>query len=325
MVHSQFTLRIRQQPEQARLSTGNERERRVIEPPPVIQISLNDASPEQECNWLQDSTYFMCANLMHPTDDNRVYTPHHPALLGQVSSTLHKLKDVNNQDGGFFVFGDLSIKAEGQFRFKFTLFKINGIQVQNIISIMSAPFLSYTAKAYPGPMEPTFLTRSFYEQGARVRVRKENSLQVSQKRKAQCEIVNERHVEQRRLSPDRYAYLRSSPLASPPSAHHAGDISEMSKQNLFSPKSVTCGMSHIGAYSDSKHWTPTVSIPHSVPISPFPSPPLLSSPDSVSSMPFGAPILPPLRNVLAQQAPPRSPTAHTMYPSLDTAPYFRHM
>jgi hypothetical protein len=99
-------------------------------------------------NWLQNSTYFMCANLVHPTDDNRVYTPHHPALLGQVSSTLHKLKDVNNQgkgdfrrsdltsvfmfnvqffaDGGFFVFGDLSIKAEGHFRFKFTLFKING-------------------------------------------------------------------------------------------------------------------------------------------------------------------------------------------------------
>jgi hypothetical protein len=50
--------------------------------------------------------------------------------------------------------------------------------VQNIMSIISAPFMSYTAKTYPGAMEPTFLTRTFYDQGARVRIRKENSLQV---------------------------------------------------------------------------------------------------------------------------------------------------
>lgn len=97
-------------------------------------------------NWLQSPYYFMCANLVHPTDDTKVYTPDHPALAGQVVSAMTKLKDTNNQgtfelwehsislthslehiiilDGAYCVFGDLSVKAEGQFRLKFTLFKI---------------------------------------------------------------------------------------------------------------------------------------------------------------------------------------------------------
>ncbi|KAI9280153.1 velvet factor [Umbelopsis sp. AD052] len=175
---SQFNLNIRQQPEQARLSTGNERERRTIEPPPIVQISLNGVSPENEGNWLQSPNYFMCANLVHPTNDSKVYTPHHPALAGQVVSAMYKLKDIDNQDGAYCVFGDLSVKAEGEFRLKFTLFKIQDAKVINIISIISSSFMTYAAKAYPGAMEPTFLSRSFYDQGARIRIRKENSLHV---------------------------------------------------------------------------------------------------------------------------------------------------
>lgn len=51
-------------------------------------------------------------------------------------------------------------------------------QAINIMSVMSSPFMTYIAKSYPGTLEPTFLSRSFYDQGARIRIRKENSLQV---------------------------------------------------------------------------------------------------------------------------------------------------
>jgi hypothetical protein len=47
-----------------------------------------------------------------------------------------------------------------------------------MMSIISSPFMIYTAKTYPGAMEPTFLSRSFYDQGARIRIRKENSLKM---------------------------------------------------------------------------------------------------------------------------------------------------
>lgn len=72
--------------------------------------------------------------------------PPSTALTGTLVSSLHRLKDVDNTgklglgassrliqsgwadsmglDGGFFVFGDLSVKIEGDFRLKFTLFEM---------------------------------------------------------------------------------------------------------------------------------------------------------------------------------------------------------
>jgi hypothetical protein len=38
----------------------------------------------------------MCANLVHPEDDNEIYTPTHNALSGQIVSSMYKLKDVND-------------------------------------------------------------------------------------------------------------------------------------------------------------------------------------------------------------------------------------
>lgn len=70
-------------------------------------------------------------------------------LTGTLVSSLHRLKDVNNLggfqqlnlqkrrrvplipyptclDGGFFVFGDLSIRLEGEFKLLFDLFEMRG-------------------------------------------------------------------------------------------------------------------------------------------------------------------------------------------------------
>lgn len=68
--------------------------------------------------------------------------PPHQALAGTLVSSLHRLKDIDNSgnffhsrgdrlerklmrsDGGFFVFGDLSVKIEGEFRLRFSLFEM---------------------------------------------------------------------------------------------------------------------------------------------------------------------------------------------------------
>jgi hypothetical protein len=49
----------------------------------------------------------------------------HPnkALSGSMVSSLHRLKDIDNKDGAFFVFGDLSIKQKGTWRLRFSLFE----------------------------------------------------------------------------------------------------------------------------------------------------------------------------------------------------------
>jgi hypothetical protein len=63
------------------------------------------------------------------------------ALIGSISSSLHRLKDIDNQgeygqenradlilncsvDGGFFVFGDVSVKTPGTHRLRFTLMEL---------------------------------------------------------------------------------------------------------------------------------------------------------------------------------------------------------
>ncbi|CAJ0760261.1 259_t:CDS:2, partial [Entrophospora sp. SA101] len=77
-------------------------------------------------------------------------------------------------DGGFFVFGDISIRVEGRYRLRFSLFEVIKNEVIHLQSIISDIFTIYSAKAFPGASESTFLSRSFSDQGVRIRIRKEH-------------------------------------------------------------------------------------------------------------------------------------------------------
>ncbi|KAI8370137.1 velvet factor [Choanephora cucurbitarum] len=100
------------------------------------------------------------------------------ALSGQTASSMYRLKDINNQDGGFFVFGDISIRLEGYFRLKLSLFQISTHGAVNLKSIYSNVFQVYSVKTFPGMLESTFLSRSFSDQGVRIRIRKEHRIQL---------------------------------------------------------------------------------------------------------------------------------------------------
>ncbi|MCJ1463215.1 hypothetical protein MMC07_001820 [Pseudocyphellaria aurata] len=126
-----YNLIIRQGPERAKVAGPKEKDRKPIDPPPIIQLQIRDL-----------------------TD---------PA----------QLKDVDNTDGGFFVFGDVSVKIEGEYRLRFSLFEMLKSEVVYIKSIISDPFNVYTQKNFPGMSESTFLSRSFGDQGVRLRIRKE--------------------------------------------------------------------------------------------------------------------------------------------------------
>lgn len=105
-------------------------------------------------------------------------------LIGTVVSSLHRLKDTDNQDGGFFVFGDLSCKVEGKFRLLFTLYQMQKMECVHITSIVSDTFQVYPTKSFPGLAESTFLTRSFSDQGVRLRLRKDSRSMTTRKRNA---------------------------------------------------------------------------------------------------------------------------------------------
>lgn len=191
-----YDIEIRQQPQRAKVSLVNERDRRSIEPPPILQLQWKNCTEEELKKCLQSPFYFIVANLVTEDDPETPLMPVQNYLSGTTVSSLYRLRDVDNSDGGFFVFGDLAVKKEGKFKLRFSLFEIVEGQVNNRKTILSNTFTVYIPKQYPGPVEATFLSRTFSDQGVKMRIRKEHRLQ-SRKRKSDpatkdCSVDNER-------------------------------------------------------------------------------------------------------------------------------------
>ncbi|KAF9935732.1 hypothetical protein BGZ67_003149 [Mortierella alpina] len=170
-----YALFIRQQPRQAKVCGARERDRRPIDPPPIVQLTLTEPSTDRNKDFLQSPYLFMCCNLVHAEDpQGEIVAPAHRALAGTVVSSLNRLKDVDNSDGGFFVFGDMSVRMEGRFRLRFTLFELLEGRVHHIMSTVSNVLTVHSSKNFPGMSESTFLSRSFSDQGVRIRIRKDH-------------------------------------------------------------------------------------------------------------------------------------------------------
>ncbi|KAF9167870.1 hypothetical protein BGX20_011465, partial [Mortierella sp. AD010] len=163
------------QPQRAKVCGMKERDRRPIDPPPIIQIKLADPTSDRNKDYLQSPYLFMCCNVVHADDPHgEIVAPAHRALAGTVVSSLNRLKDVDNSDGGFFVFGDMSVRIEGRFCLRFTLFELIEGQVVHVMTTLSNPMTVHTSKTFPGMSESTFLSRSFSDQGVRIRIRKDH-------------------------------------------------------------------------------------------------------------------------------------------------------
>ncbi|EIW76977.1 hypothetical protein CONPUDRAFT_168681, partial [Coniophora puteana RWD-64-598 SS2] len=187
-----YELTVRQEPKQARMC-GVGSDRRPIDPPPIVQLrvidpqtrqppaanpDLDDSDPNYAHSFLQNPYYFMFASLAKPDDDAELHwlkDGKTRCTTGSVVSSLYHLKDTenHNEDAGFFVFPDLSVRTEGSYRLKLSLFEVVGNSVRHCKSIYSAPFYVYTAKKFPGMEESTPLSCSLADQGIKIRIRKD--------------------------------------------------------------------------------------------------------------------------------------------------------
>ncbi|KAI0743039.1 velvet factor-domain-containing protein, partial [Daedaleopsis nitida] len=191
----EYELTMRQEPKQARMC-GVGADRRPIDPPPIVQLRVVDptarrpqssssraSSPDSLAvpsaqSFLQNPYYFMFACLAKPDEDVELHwlkDGKTRCTTGSVVSSLYHLKDSENQntDAGFFVFPDLSVRTEGSYRLKLTLYETVGNTVYFCKSIFSAPFYVYTAKKFPGMEESTPLSCSLADQGIKIRIRKD--------------------------------------------------------------------------------------------------------------------------------------------------------
>ncbi|KAJ2653196.1 hypothetical protein IWW40_000562 [Coemansia sp. RSA 1250] len=102
-------------------------------------------------------------------------------LIGSSVTAGMKLVDMDGLPGIFFVFPDLSIRKDGEYRLRFSFFNLqadNGELITTVTQIkahtFSEPFKVYSAKQFPGMIESTELSKHFAKQGVKIPVRKES-------------------------------------------------------------------------------------------------------------------------------------------------------
>lgn len=125
------------------------------------------------------------------------------SLLGNLASSIHRLKDDNDEEGGFFIFGDLSIKVEGIFKLNFHLFENRDDGCFYIDSVDSIPFYVVDASRFMGAVESTALTRKFCSQGMRLRLRKPPRVILRKDGPASDEYLRRPHKGHRRTKTQR--------------------------------------------------------------------------------------------------------------------------
>ncbi|CAO3651933.1 unnamed protein product [Cunninghamella echinulata] len=183
-----YDINIRQQPLQSRMcGIGDKVDRRPIDPPLIVELIpnfhqdhplANNSKIEQTNWWITNcmANLFLTAILI-PTSllQAPVDVPLHSRLtVGRTVSSLYHFRDLDHIEKYFFVFSDLSIRAEGYYRFKLCLFNIERSTIVYKKSILTDEFKVYPAKKFPGMFGSCPLAKCFAEQGLKIRIRKES-------------------------------------------------------------------------------------------------------------------------------------------------------
>ncbi|KAI7514069.1 hypothetical protein KC347_g925 [Hortaea werneckii] len=180
-----YSLSIRQQPIAARACGYGERDRRVIDPPPILELRISDREtgrPENDWNGM----LALHCTLLSPDgkDDETEVPPTHPdlystrRLMGTLVASPYQAKDDHGVAGTFFVFPDLSCRSPGKYRLRFKLMRIDptqmspGMSSPSVASIVTDVFSVYTAKDFPGMRASSALLKALRRQGLNVGVKK---------------------------------------------------------------------------------------------------------------------------------------------------------
>ncbi|KAG9018888.1 hypothetical protein FRB90_008469 [Tulasnella sp. 427] len=186
-----YHLEVIQHPERtAEIGNGAVLSRLPLSPPLVVKITVEDA----EGNTIPAHTEmpFLAAHLSLYNEDGSepvdiVEGPSSPngrsgdperMLYGTLVSSLHHLKDANNQPGMFFIFPDVSVRRRGTYTLLVNLLRLTdlaggmnvmgeGRQSTALASAQTNPFNVVLQSEYTAPAA-TQLTTAFHRQGARM-------------------------------------------------------------------------------------------------------------------------------------------------------------
>ncbi|OAP65721.1 hypothetical protein AYL99_01693 [Fonsecaea erecta] len=197
-----YSLEVVQQPEKARACGSGPRssnDRRPVDPPPVVELKvfINDVDTTMQ----YDATFMLYASLevARPIAGGKMHVPPAiPVLAGVTIASAAYLEKPKR--AAYFIFPDLSVRHEGWYRLRFSLFEgvkhdldadlgkpfvrterdcdtltapVRHEGVFNRMEVLSTPFQVYSAKKFPGLNQSTALSMMVADQGCRVRIRRD--------------------------------------------------------------------------------------------------------------------------------------------------------
>ena len=185
-----YTLRMRQEPIAARACGFGERDRRVIDPPPILQMSIDSptSSPEEITAMIRNPYTVVHCVLWDPVtnkDDTAMPSTadkrQQRRLMGTLVASPFVGLDEHKVEGCFFTFPDLSVRTPGTYTLQFSLVALDpkrmteGSSEQIRSKVMSSPFTVYNAKDFSGMRASTELTKTLKQQGCLISVKKGNT------------------------------------------------------------------------------------------------------------------------------------------------------
>ncbi|EFW99410.1 nuclear divisionprotein rft1 [Grosmannia clavigera kw1407] len=184
---SEYRIWVRQQPMAARSCGFGERDRRVIDPPPIVQMAINmpGATREEIRARMRIQFAVLHCSIWDETgkQDNSAMPEDYRQqrrLMGTLVSSPFVGEDEHGEEGCFFCFPDLSCRTPGAFRLKFVLVVLDPRNMRTggsspiLATTMSGVFIVYSAKDFPGMQASTALTKRLKQQGCLISIKKGN-------------------------------------------------------------------------------------------------------------------------------------------------------
>eukprot|EP00158_Paraphelidium_tribonemae_P006256 Partr_v1_DN27750_c2_g1_i7_m67791 putative Velvet factor len=177
-----YELHITQQPIRVRVCGFGDKDRRPIDPPPIIQLLARDADGNIVTN--PDDLHFFVAHASLMSSDGyherMLGADEVQLLMGSLVSSVYTLADLDGHQGNYFIFPDLSVRIEGEYKLRFSIMNIAwsrtaapGESGPVVSSTMTNTFKAYTAKKFPGMLESSDLMKHFAQQGVKATIRKD--------------------------------------------------------------------------------------------------------------------------------------------------------
>lgn len=188
-----YELSVRQQPINARSCGFGDRDRRVVDPPPIVQLKVHGAGLSRDeisqktnnpmnvvhCSiWSESGVEEMSGMPDEYTRQKR--------LMGNLVASPFVGNDENGEEGCFFCFPDISCRTPGKYRLKFSFVLVDwrlGTKSRVKMEVLSDVFQTFSAKEFPGMSESTALAKTLKHQGCNIPTKKGNEKEPGGKKR----------------------------------------------------------------------------------------------------------------------------------------------